>query len=369
MLEGLTKGDLARLQLIPDDEGTASCLAERGRSLPDLTIANGPCRIAATSAPDGVYALMIDAPPSYLRQPRGYRFVVEEGRIVHHRDLSILLRFELIGPADQEYPPCRSTRYTTETLTVESEEGLRTMAKALCMAEPVVSLSAAPKQPERMTPKETGSRGVGYHYVGPETFQDNRGVWGRNYVVDPRQIQHGALVPHRFVAERVYTNNPDGDRWMEAGWAETWDEGDEQFVYEYDSATQEWRIFDEYPLSKGDAVETAVHYVPDVGEWRADYHLWGNVWAVLAQEPLDFDTADRAYNRGEVYTNDGVHPILPPSGFDTGLLYVDGVWRLWDTRYLTDIDEDSPYQCDMIEKYWRFSIHSPVVFIPFVTKG
>jgi hypothetical protein len=54
---------------------------------------------------------------------------------------------------------------------------------------------------------------------------------------------------------------------------------------------------------------------------------------------------------------------------DVGYLLIGGVWRLWDTRYLTEEAEDSPYQCDMINQYYRFTIHSPVIFLPLVVKN
>lgn len=90
---------------------------------------------------------------------------------------------------------------------------------------------------------------------------------------------------------------------------------------------------------------------------------------MLAEESLGFTTADNGFNRGEVYTGDNTHPILPPSRFDVGYLLIGGVWRWWDTRYSTFVDENQPYQCDMINQYYRFTIHSPVIFLPLVVKN
>jgi len=92
---------------------------------------------------------------------------------------------------------------------------------------------------------------------------------------------------------------------------------------------------------------------------------------LLAEESLGFATADHGYNRGEIYTADGVHPILPLSGFDKGYLLIDGVWRFWDDRYSaqTRVDADPPYQVDMISRFYRFNIHSPIVFVPLVLKN
>ena len=89
---------------------------------------------------------------------------------------------------------------------------------------------------------------------------------GRNHVVDPCHVQHGEQAPHRFVAERVYANNPGRDKRMEAGWVEIWDYTDEQCVCELDSAAAQRRVFTQYSLSEGESVETAVQYLPGVGE-------------------------------------------------------------------------------------------------------
>jgi hypothetical protein len=59
--------------------------------------------------------------------------------------------------------------------------------------------------------------------------------------------------------------------------------------------------------------------------WKARYYLGGGYWRVLGTADLGFNTADRGYKRGEVYTADGVHPILPLSSFDKGYLLINGV--------------------------------------------
>lgn len=155
---------------------------------------------------------------------------------------------------------------------------------------------------------------------------------------------------------------------MEAGWAEVWWRDDRQYIYEFDSVNDTWIFFDEYLLAPGLMVETDVQYDPNLGMWKARYYLGGGYWRVLATADLGFNTADRGYNRGEVYTADGIHPILPLSSFDKGYLLLGSQWHLWTTAYLTDIARDAPYRCDIIEEYHRFNIHSPIVFIPLVLK-
>ena len=364
-VEGLPGAERAMLRMQPVLEEIGVCLAERGVTLPEMAFGNGRHRLQLQEIPDGAYyKLELQAPPSYFRDPAGYLFQVQDGQIV--RRPGFVFRFRLVLPAEQDLPPCREFEQRVTSLFSSSIFGAGDMPadvqRAVCRAERVIDVSASPKLPER--PYESGVLNVGYHYAGPMTFQDNQGVWGRNHVVDPNVGHPGTA--HRFVTERVYADS--GTSWMEAGWAEVWWRDDEQYIYEYDSATQTWHFFDQYELSPGSVVEMKVEYRPDVGTWWALYYLGGPYWAVLAEESLGFTTADHGYNRGEVYTADGVHPILPISGFDKGYLKIDDIWRIWNDQYSaqTRIDADPPYQVDMISRFYRFNIHSPLVFIPLV---
>lgn len=295
---------------------------------------------------------------------------MQDGQIV--RRPGFTFRFRLVPPAEQDLPPCREFEKGFTPLALDlapsAEDILADTQQVVCRAERFIDISAPPKQPDR--PRETGVLHAGYHYVGPMTTQDNQGVWGRNTVVDPN-VPHPGPAGDRFVAERMYANDTSGDRWIEAGWAEVSWRDDKQYIYEFDSATHTWHFFDQYNLSPGSTVETLVEYRPDVDRWWALYYLGGPYWAVLAEESLGFTTADRGYNRGEIYTADGVHPILPISGFDKGYLKIDDIWRIWDTRYSaqTRVDVDPPYQVDMISQFYQFNIHSPVIFIPLVLKN
>ncbi len=363
-VEGLKGEHLAALRLLPDTLQTGTCLSAYGTRLPELSAHNGSHSIILADIPDGSYKLIVDAPANYFRDPQGYLFQVSGGQIIRHSNRAF--HFRLIPPADQDLPPCRNLAIRPDTATPNpAAEVVPFEPQVVCRAERLIDISGLPKRPE---PRESESLSVGYHYIGPKTSQDNQGVWGRNYVVDPKVDHPGAA--SRFVAERVYANDSSYNQWIEAGWAEVSWRDDKQYVYEFDSVTQEWHFFDGYTLSSGSAVETRVFYMSGIyNEWWATYYLGGGSWAVLAAESLGFTTADRGYNRGEVYTADGIHPILPPSSFERGYLLVNG-WQLWDTRYSisTVVNEDSPYECDMIEQYYRFNIHSPVTFLPIVMK-
>jgi hypothetical protein len=133
-----------------------------------------------------------------------------------------------------------------------------------------------------------------------------------------------------------------------------------------DSTLTESINFDEYIISNGSNVETRVYYNSNIGEWRATYHLGNNYWAVLREVDLGFTTADSGYNRGEAWENIGITPLLPPSMFDKGYLFVNGSWFIWDTSFATLLRIDSPYQLDMITENNNFFIHSPIIYLPLV---
>lgn len=363
-VEGLENQDVAEIQLLPGMEKTVADLASIEKTLPRLAVSNVATEISVKDIPTGTYMLMVHAPSSYFREPQGYLFRVSETGIVLTSDL--LFHFKLIPSSAQSLPPCRD--FETKNDSPDSTSTIDIPFEAqneICMAEGIVDLSSPRNQ---IRPKEQGTSRplVGeYHYAGPKTStQNNKGVWGRNYVVDPNVIHDGSA--SQFVAERVYADN--GTRWMEAGWSEDSWKDERQYIYVMESVSHTNIYFPQYQISRGSAIETEVYYNSTVGKWRALYYLGNNQWAVLREVSLGFITADNSYNQGEVYTANGIHPILPPSGFDKGYLLIDSTWRYWDTRYATDVWEYLPYECDMLTQYYRFNIHSPVVYLPLVMK-
>jgi len=252
IINGLVCNDTVELQIIPDTEKTTSSLQVLGVTLPKLNFHNESRRITTTAIPVGTYKLMVSAPASYFREPQGYLFQVSEAGIVGSSDTP--LYFKLIPPSAQDLPPCRDFSPQPDTTASESKSPDTLFEEiAVCQAEYIIDLSAPTKYPE---PREQGNNGVlgaGYHYAGPKTTQSNKGILGRNFVVDPGVFHGGA---YQFIAERVYASN--GANWMEAGWAEVSWRGNAQYIYQYDSATQTWHFYDQYALSTGTAVETLV---------------------------------------------------------------------------------------------------------------
>ena len=365
-VEGLSAGERAMVQMQPVLEEVTACLAARGVTLPEVAFGNGRHHMRLAEIPDGAYyKLEVQAPPSYFRDPAGYLFQVQGGQIV--RRPGFAFQFRLVPPAEQDLPPC--WEFVAKPVPSEVHPpNLSGPIEAICRAEVLRDISAPPKQPER--PAEgMGIQDIGYHYIGPETTQDNWGVWGRSLVVDP-DVRHPAP-GSEFVVERVYANNAGYDRWIEMGWGEASWLTDYQFLYEYDTVINQWNILT-FPLTPNlSRVEVAVQYNEGRGLWQALFHLGGGNWWLVAERGLGFVTAANGFNRGEVYSPDGNHPFLPRSTFDMGLLReTDGVWRTWDQRYrpMTDVAEDDPYQVDMIELYHRFVIHSPFVYIPLALR-
>jgi hypothetical protein len=367
---GLDEKHRAALQLRADTSQTAACLSQRKTEFSQLDVHNGSRKITFTEIPDGFYKLTLEAPTHYLRDPGGYLFQVQEGQIVRRPDF--VFEFRLVSPSEQTLPSCREFEKAFEASSSEAEPMRDAIPvdtqRDACRAEGFIDISAPPKQPER--PREMGTLSEDYHYVGPMTYQDNQGVWGRNRVVDPN-VPHPGPAGNRFVVERVYANDTTWDRWIEAGWGEVSWRDDRQYIYEYDSVNETWNFFDEFTLSSGSKVETRVYYVPNLNQWRA-YYLYEEYpySALLASESLGFTTADHGFNRGEIFTADGVHPILPISHFDMGYLRLNDTWETWDSRYSaqTRMDADPPYQINVISQFHQFDIHSPIVFIPLVLK-
>lgn len=242
-IEGLEGIDTVELQMIPDTNKTASSLQTLGVTLPKASFHNESGMITATVIPIGTYKLMVFAPDSYFREPQGFLFQVTETGIVNYAGTTF--HFKLIPPSAQDLPPCRDTLTMANPLLPEPAGDVPfEEQKIICKAERLIDVSSPPKQPERPTQSKSNSvLGAGYHYAGPHTFQDNQGVWGRNYVVNPSNIQGGG---NRFIAERVYAAN--GATWIEAGWAEVSWRDDRQYIYKMDGTTQTWNFYDQYSL-------------------------------------------------------------------------------------------------------------------------
>ncbi len=362
-VEGLKDGDEAQVSMHPFSEKVEAQVRLNDTELPSISLSKGEQMILAKNIPVGIYKVVIQAPSDYLRNPKGYIIRIPEAPI--DQPSNQLIHFSLILSKDENLPPCRNiaiTDYIAGNMT--NPENTLFVHEDVCMAEGLVDVSN-PTAFGQLNSKVLSSDYGNYYYAGPLTTQDNQGVWGRNYVVDPF-ITHGEGYD-QFVAERVYADQ--GSNWMEAGWTEKSWFDDRQYIYAMDSNLSQSIIFDDYIISPGSGVETRVYYNSEVAKWRATYHLGGGYWVVLREEDIGFSIADNGYNLGEFWENIGVLPLMPPSMFDVGYLLIGGTWRIWDTRYDTDERIDFPYQLDMITRYNHFDIHSPIIFLPLVMKN
>jgi hypothetical protein len=360
-IDGLEGYDEAELELLPGTQITSDSVASLGVLLPELKAENGKQTIRVENIPVGAYQIVVNAPPEYFRDPKGYLFGASENRVIMN-STDNALNFKLIPPSDQSLPPCRDFNMLPEASPPRPEQGDTPFEKKeVCMAEGIVDLLG----PRMKVEGESLLTPEFYHYAGPKTFQDNQGVWGRNTVVNPGLTHDGSF--NQFVAERVYADN--GNNWIEAGWKEDSWRDDRQSVYVSGSFNGgQFIYFDQYPITNGSLVETEVYYDPNIAMWKALYFLGGTSWAVLRQADLGFIIADNGYNRGEVYTTNEIHPTLPPSVFDVGYLMINGGWWIWDTDFLTEERSDEPYQLEMKAQYYNFIIYSPVIYLPLIRK-
>jgi len=177
-IEGLGTQDVAEIELLPDTLATATCLTKYGVMLPNLTIQNGNHRIIISAIPDGSYKLVVQAPSVYFREPQGYLFQVQQGQII--RALDRPLHFKLTPFMGRGLPPCRDLGIRPNSPRA-ADASLEPYPS--CRAERIIDISGPPRPSLRESGRSPLSEG--YHYVGPRTDQDNQGVWGRRYVVDP----------------------------------------------------------------------------------------------------------------------------------------------------------------------------------------
>ena len=147
-------------------------------------------------------------------------------------------------------------------------------------------------------------------------------------------MPHPGPAGARFVVERVYANDTSWDHWMEAGWAEVSWRDDRQYIYEFDTVNDTWIFFDEYNLTSGSRVETDVQYDPNLGMWKARYHLGGGYWRVLMTADIGFTTADRGFNRGRCTPQMEFTQSCPCQGLTRGTcsLMACGKFGTRDTR-------------------------------------
>lgn len=121
-----------------------------------------------------------------------------------------------------------------------------------------------------------------YTHLGATTL----GAWGRVSgqvtVTDPavRRDTYD-FVAARFMAKQETTG---GTRWLEAGWAEVgWGGEGRQRVYTFDTASNSWTFYDQFPLRPGDHITIALTGAGS--RWSATL-LWRGQWYPLTSTAL-----------------------------------------------------------------------------------
>ncbi len=121
-----------------------------------------------------------------------------------------------------------------------------------------------------------------YTHLGVTTLGTWGGVTGQFTVTDPAVRRDTFdFVAARFMAKQETTG---GTRWLEAGWAEVgWGGAGRQRVYTFDTATNSWTFYDQYPLRPGDHI--AIALTGAGAGWSAAL-LWRGRWYPLTSTTL-----------------------------------------------------------------------------------
>jgi hypothetical protein len=193
----------------------------------------------------------------------------------------------------------------------------------LCGAASVfLAASNAPGERAAATPPLPGP---GYHHLGATTDGTWSGVVGRMTVRDP-SVRAGTydFVATRFMAK---ASTADGVKWLEAGWAETgWSGGGKQRVYTFDTNTNSWTFYDQYPIADGDQIwiQLSTSQAGPTPTWTA-WLWWGGSWHLLTQQRLPIGDHATIEEYVEVYVDPaaGTNIEVPPIEVDNVQLKPD----------------------------------------------
>jgi hypothetical protein len=177
--------------------------------------------------------------------------------------------------------------------------------------------SFAPHPATRLAAAPAAGQGS-YTHLGATTVDSWGQVSGQLTVTDP-SVRKGSFdfVAARFMAKQETSA---GTRWLEAGWAEVgWGGNGRQRVYTFDTSTNEWTFYDQYPLSPGDHVSILLHAGPD-GQWSASVY-WHAAWYPLTKTRLPAGSRALIEEYVEVYQD----PARPGARLSVPPVSVSGV--------------------------------------------
>jgi hypothetical protein len=108
------------------------------------------------------------------------------------------------------------------------------------------------------------------------------------------------FVASRFMAK---SDTPTGVKWLEAGWAQTgWTGAGRQRVYTFDTSTNKWTFYDQYPISDGDHIWIEITAAGPGPTWVA-WLLWRGHWRRLTETVLPAGGQAQLEQYVEVYVD------------------------------------------------------------------
>lgn len=180
--------------------------------------------------------------------------------------------------------------------TVNARRAGRAVACVSLVALLVDVLTGSPVAP-------TPAPGAGYHHLGASTSGTWSGVLGR-MSVGAAGVREAS---YDFVATRfmVKADTGTGTRWLEAGWAQTgWAQTGQQRIYTFDTNSNRWTFYDQYPIRPGDRIwiELAAVRAGGGSAWAA-WLWWHDAWRKLTVQALPIGEHATLEQYVEVYVD------------------------------------------------------------------
>jgi hypothetical protein len=163
--------------------------------------------------------------------------------------------------------------------------------------------------------------GGGYTHLGATTLGAWAGVSGELGVTDPGvRANSFDFVAARFMAKQETAR---GTRWLEAGWAEVgWTGSGRQRVYTFDTASNRWTFYDQFPVRPGDRI--SISLTADAsGTWYARLR-WHGQWYPLTSTSLPGAGRATLEEYVEVYRDParpGAPVLVPPVSITNVTIY------------------------------------------------
>ncbi|HEX7169037.1 MAG TPA: PKD domain-containing protein [Acidimicrobiales bacterium] len=216
-------------------------------------------------------------------------------------------------------------------------------------------------------PRGGGARALpapnpGYNWLGGQTNNyGSVGIYGALNVVDPAS-------PHTstdFLAHRIMVKSCDSSRWLEIGWAEVGWRANAQYIYSFNTVTNTWMFFDQYPIASGSRIWVALVHVGN-NVWEAQL-FWNGAWQTLVSVNPGSGIGCGNEQYVEPYkptTNFNFPTITTGDGTSGGMKIArpsDAAWLTWNTSIPTlenNASSDGYYNTTWNTKYYAWQVRS-----------